>query len=378
MVLRETQLLEKLVACNTVNPPGNERALAVQIAAWAHGLGLSAELQELSEGRANLLVHIGKPGGKRLIFNGHLDTVPASDQWHTNPFQLSPTGDGWLAGLGSSDMKGGVACMMTAAEQLLQEGFPFQGELLLCFVADEECDDLGTRRFLRDMPKADGCVIGEPTDLHVCVAHRGVCRHRVTIEGRSCHASNPDDGVNAVEKMALFACEIPPLHCRLQQERHPILPPASVAVTTFHGGDKHNIIPQWCEAVLDWRTLPGQTEPVVRAELTSLLSRLSHNEQDFQYSLTEIVSVAAGELPVEHPFVKQCLTAAQGALNSPAFPQAFPACGEQALFLKAGIPTIFFGPGAIKQAHTVDESIQEQQLPLATAFYHALVQEMLG
>lgn len=380
MELRETQILRTLVGYPTVNPVGGELPCAKEIEAWARRLGLETELQPVGENRANVLVYAGSRSrsAKTLMLNGHLDVVPAEGRWEHEPFQLSSDGAGRLYGRGACDMKGGIACMMTALEQLLRENFSFGGTLLLCFVADEECDNLGVKRFLNEAPGVDACVIGEPTDLKLCIAHRGVCRHKITILGKSCHASRPDEGVNAVEKMAAFAVEVTRLNRRLQTGSHPVLPPATVAVTTFRGGEKHNVIPDRCEAVLDWRTLPEQNEPYVRGVLDGILASLSEEGKSFRYEIQTVISLDAGNLSADSPLVRSALSASQTAFGERAEVLAFPACGEQSILMKAGIPTLFFGPGNIRQAHTVDEYVREQDLPKATAFYKSIIKELLG
>lgn len=378
--MREAELLEKLVAFQSVNPPGNEEPLARWIAGWADKLGLKADLQAVAPSRANVIVSAGakRPGVRTLVLNGHLDVVPADGAWNGDPFLIRQQ-NGRLYGRGTCDMKGAVACMLTAVEELLAEGFRWKGCLMLVFVCDEESDNLGTHHLLGTPFTADACVIGEPTHLEVCVAHRGVCRHRVIISGRSGHASDPSSGVNAVEIMGAFTQEIVKLNHRLQREPpHPILPQSTVTVTVIHGGNKHNIIPSLCEAVLDWRTLPHQDEPYVRAALSEILERIKRRTARFTYELKTIIASEAGSLDADSDLALTALDVSRQVMGDNPSAVSFPACGEQALFLRSQIPTLFFGPGDIEQAHTSHEYVDICQLTLATAWYKEMIRKILG
>jgi len=374
-----TKLLKDIIAFNTVNPPGNELALAEYIRALGQNIGVEAELDVIDENRANALLHVAgkKPDAPSLMLNGHMDVVPATGDWKSEPFILEER-NGKLYGRGTSDMKGGIACMIAALEQLAEEKFEFGGDLYLLFSADEECNNLGIKHFLKNPRKADYCIIGEPTMLKFCVAHRGVCRHKVIIEGKSCHASNPDNGINSVAKMAYFVQEIDKLNDRLRSGKHQILPASTVAVTTIKGGEKHNIIPDYCEAVLDWRTLPEESEEYVRGELTAILNKLSDYGKLFKYRLELIIYLGAGNLDPADTLVKKSAKAYKASFGQEAFIEGFLACGEQSIFIGNGIKAMFCGPGDIAQAHTTDEYIEVDQLNKAVVLYKNIIKEILG
>lgn len=373
------KLLKDIIAFNTVNPPGNERALAEYIADMGRNMGAEAELDVIDETRANVLLHVaGKnSNAPSLMLNGHMDVVPATGEWKSDPLILDER-DGRVYGRGTSDMKGGIACMLSALLELAEEKYDFGGDLYLLFVADEECDNLGIKHFLQKPRKVDYCIIGEPTELKLCVAHRGVCRHKIIIEGKSCHASNPDNGINAVGKMAYFVQEIEKLNDRLRSGRHQVLPASTVAVTTIKGGEKHNIIPDYCEAVLDWRTLPEESEAYVRGELTAILDRLSDNAKLFKYRLELIIYLGAGNLDPADTLVQKAKEAYRSSFGQDAAVESFPACGEQSIFIRNGIKAMFCGPGDIAQAHSNDEYIEVKQLEDAVVLYKSIIKKILG
>jgi succinyl-diaminopimelate desuccinylase len=372
------KLLQEIIAINTVNPPGNERALAEFLYRKGIEAGMEARLQPIDENRANLILRIKgiKEGGKSLIFNGHLDVVPAVGKWTSPPFVLTKRNDR-LYGRGTCDMKGGLSCMFIAAERMLKRGFRFKGDLWLVFVADEECNNLGTNLFLKDPLKADCCVIGEPTGLDICYAHRGVFRPRVIIRGKSAHAAHPERGNNAIEKMAGFVIEVEKLKKTLLKQRNDPLSP-TVAVTAISGGDKYNIIPDYCEAVLDYRTSPKETEETVTETLSVILDRLSENRTLFDWEIQRIEKADAGYLSPNSDTVKILAKSFRRTFYQEPVVRTFTACGEQSIFLKANIPTVYCGPGDISQAHTTDEYCEYEQLKKAEIFYESIIQEFLG
>lgn len=370
---------KKLIAFNTSNPPGSELAAAQYIAETARLLGADAEVDAFDESRANVLIRVkgSDPSAPSLMLNGHLDVVPATGKWTDDPFVLTER-DGRFYGRGTSDMKSGIACMFAAFTRAMLEKIPLRGSLYLLFVADEECDNLGTRHFFEKSVKPDYCIIGEPTCMNLCTAHRGVCRHRVIIEGKSCHASHPENGVNAVEQMARFVLEITKLNREMGMTTHPLLGSSTVAVTTISGGEKHNIIPDRCEAVLDWRTLPGETEQSVRSRLDAILGNLSEGGRRFHYRLEKVIAIDAGNLDPGDRFVKMLQEVLRNLPGKEAEVSAFPATSEQSLYLQAGFKAILCGPGDIAQAHTADEYVEKRQLEEATAFYYDVIRKILG
>lgn len=371
-------LLGSLVAFDTSNPPGRELPLAEYLASICRPF-METRIIPVGEDRADVLMHVAgtDSSAPSLMLCGHLDVVPANGVWSTgNPFAIHRL-DGRIYGRGTSDMKGGIACMITAAKDLLNEGRRFRGDLYLLFVADEECLNRGTKAFLSEKPGIRYCVIGEPTMLELCIAHRGVSRYQVSIDGVSCHAGSPQNGVNAVEKMAEVVSKIVLLNHSLGEMPQSLLPPETVAVTKISGGDKYNVIPGHCEAVLDWRTLPGRTETERLDKMRTILDLLSHSNGTFQYGIETLIRLDGGMLKKDDPLVLTAAEAYRKCFHAEPRITGFPACCEQTLFLDSGIETLICGPGNIGQAHTVDEFIEEEQLERAVAFYRDLIEKAL-
>lgn len=364
-------LLSRMIACETVNPDGHEAALAELLRAELSMLGLNARVQAVSPGRANVIAEAGE-GARALLFNGHLDVVPAVGDWTSDPFVLTER-DGRLYGRGAADMKGPIAAMIAALRRVLAEG-TLPGRIKLAFTADEEVGTTGIRRFLNeDDDSYIGAVIGEPSEMQVAVAHKGLTRIRVTLRGRAAHASRPQAGVNAVDKAADALLRLRAVNAEMGKQTHPLLPPRTLTATMIAGGEKENIIPAGCSFVLDARTFPGDTYEDTAGQIARALDELKQSDPDFDYALERILCVRAGEQPASHPFTRVCLKARDEALRASSAPQRFEATCEQCFLLDAGIPTVVIGPGSIAQAHIVDEYVSLAQLEQGIAYYAHLM-----
>lgn len=362
-------ILEKLISFETVN--GNEAACAQWIAHLLDSLGMNVSLQDLGNARANVFARIGR--GHQLLLCGHLDVVPAQGAWTTPPFELVKE-NGFYFGRGCADMKGAIAAMISAARQFLVSDEPLQKGFALLFVADEEKDNLGTTSFLRkQIENIKYCVIGEPTDLQIAVAHKGVARFRITVHGKSTHSSIPHEGVNAIQGAALLVTAIGQEDNSLSQTQHRILPPPSLNVTVLHAGEQDNIIPGEASMIVDYRLLPGTSYNDALAKIEAIVGRVQSDHPAFGFSILKHAYCPGGEVSPDEYLVKKCCIIAEESLRGEFKPQAFPATCEQALFVNAGISTVICGPGNISQAHTVNEFLLESQLIKAEKLYSEMI-----
>lgn len=367
------ELLGRLIACNTVNPPGNEEALATLLCGELSALGMQTRLQAVSPGRANVIAQAG-PGKAALLLNGHLDVVPAIGGWQSNPFVMTERG-GLLYGRGAADMKGPIAAMIAAAKQVMASA-PLTGRLKLAFTADEEVGTSGIRRFLEEKDDYIGAVIGEPTEMQLAVTHKGLTRIRLHFTGKAVHASRPLSGVNAIDKAADALIALRGLNRELGRQKHPLLPPRTLTATMIQGGEKENILPGACSVFLDIRTLPGDTYDGIAGRVQATLDEVKRADPAFEYRMEKVLCVRAGEQPMNHPWTAACLSARDSAIAAPSRPMEFEATCEQCFLLDAGIPTVVIGPGSVKQAHIVDEYISLEQFAQGVAYYARLIADV--
>ena len=317
------ELLQNMIHMPTANPPGDEQALAEYLADYLKARGIQAWVQPVKENRANLCAALGTGKGPTLVFNGHLDVVPPGHGWQHDPY-LAVEEAGRIYGRGSCDMKGAVAAMIIAACQLKAEGFPFQGTLKLAFVADEECDNIGTHTFLDSSDgKADFAVVGEPSQMQICIAHKGVERFHVKCHGLATHASAPQRGRNAIMLAAKAVQAVEEYHWILQERHHPLVGTPSAVVTLIEGGQKDNVVPDLCSFVVDRRILPGEDQASALGELKEALKK-ALGEDAARVEVEPYLNLGAAEISAEDPFVRKAAGVWERCFNAPCQIQGFP------------------------------------------------------
>jgi succinyl-diaminopimelate desuccinylase len=375
-------LVQKLVRIPSENPPGDTRAVCEAIREELEPAGFEIEMVETTPGFANIVATYTFPKpGRTLIINGHVDVVPVgdtADQWTHDPVG-GEIADGKLYGRGSMDMKGQVAAALAAARGVATAGLPIGGKIVFTAVADEE---LGGKRgtgalIEEDKIHGDAVMVVEGSDGAIIIAHRGLCFVELTTHGRSTHASVPENGVNAVEKMvdALRACR----SLQLTHVPHPLLGTPSVAIgTTIRGGSKTNVVPDLCKASLDVRHIPGMSRETIlrdiQAHFTATLPAdarpdveiLHFGESGETSPDDEIVAVAAGAHEREFGQRPEVVGAA--------------AATDGWWFInRTKLPTIVaMGPGTLEGCHIVDENMPLDWLEQYTRVYADIIATYLA
>ncbi len=288
-------LLMDLLRFNTENPPGNSAPISAYIAEYLEQSGIPARLavapgdgSSASE-HHNLLWDLsgGRPG-RRLLFCGHSDVVPAGDlaRWEFPPY-IGDVHDGYVRGRGASDMKGGLAGIVFVSRLLAGVRDDLAGSLGLAVVDDEETGGHHGARWVLDqgLLQGDGCIIAEPSGpLNPTIGQKGSCWFSVTLHGTPAHGSlAPLAGDNAILKAAVVVQQLQKLHqmpvslpseivetvalskAFLADTREArlgeILDHVSVNVGIIHGGTKTNIVPDRCTIEVDTRVPLGSPIP---------------------------------------------------------------------------------------------------------------------
>lgn len=371
-------LTSKLVAHPSENPPGLEQGVAEWLATRLADspVGFDIEIAEVLPDRPNVVAHAGNPDRGRVLLMGHLDVVPADeDTWTSDPYEPEVR-NGRLYGRGSSDMKGAIAAMLVAAERYLDRADD-PGEVVLAFVADEEHGGAGAQALVEADIDADGAIIGEPTDMNVCTAIKGVARYEATVNGESCHSGQPDEGVDAIQGLAELLDRVATLDDELEATSHEVLAHEDITVTEVSGGVAPNVVADRATATIDWRFLPGTNEPGPFDErLRDTLNGLSVDNEVLDLNRT--VFARAGEIDPDHPLVRTILDAARDEGVSADLVGFNAATDARFLIHDADLPTVHFGPGSItKDAHTVDESVSVDELAMTAVVYGAALNRLL-
>jgi succinyl-diaminopimelate desuccinylase len=346
-----------MIAIRTSNPPGDELALAEWLAVRLQQIGMTTEIQLVSENRANCVGTVDFGPGPTVVLCTHLDVVPASKE---STWEGRVEG-GRLYGRGACDAKGPLAAMVAAAARLI-DGEGLTGRLVLAAVADEETDAQGALRFTRDLETADGVIIGEPTNNRPVLSSRGALRLAIDFAGEPSHSSTPDNGVNAVHAAARFIVVGENYHHELSKRGTA----ATHSATVIHGGTKLNIIPDACRVLVDRRLAPGETLDGALREIENLLVGLRSENGDLSWSISEAgVWLEPFDLPHDSGFGAKILTAVGDAAPGPMFPGGT----DAPHFIAKGVPAVILGPGSLDQAHSDDEWVELAELETAVDLY---------
>jgi acetylornithine deacetylase len=325
-------------------------------------------------GRPQLVARFaGAGGGRTLLLNGHVDVVVAGprETWSSDPFE-AVVRDGAVWGRGACDMKGGVACMVLAAETLAQLGVRPAGDLVVNTVTEEESTGAGGLVSARTL-RADAAIVPEPSGLAVWVACRGSLLPTIIVEGRAGHAGidphHPDRGgaVNAIEKAAYLVQAIRRLREKWAlRPRHPYLSPATCVPTVIGGGEWVVSYPARCRLDCHIEYLPDQTDELGRGsrvarEFENWISRAAAADPWLRDHPPRVewfpCDVPPAEISPEEPIVETML-GVERDLGRPGRLGGLDNWHDGAtLIVEAGIPAVCYGPGDIHLGHSADEHV---------------------
>jgi acetylornithine deacetylase len=340
-------LLARLVQTPSINPffdaaSQGEGAIATLVEAEAAALGMRTIRHEPEPGRASVVARLpGSGTGRSLLFYAHLDTVGISGM--SEPFS-GEIRNGRMHGRGSYDMKCGLAACLAAVRALRASGVALAGDLLIAAVADEEAASHGITDVLRTV-RADGAIVTEPTELELCVAHKGFAWIEIETLGRSAHGSRYQDGIDANMRMGRVISRLEQLERQLRSSTpHPLLGPPSLHVGLLHGGTGPSIYAARCTLQLEWRMLPEETESTVLAAIEAILAELHAEDETFGATVRATLVRPPCEVDEGDAIVTTVREAASAVLGSVPPLIGVPYWMDAALIAEAGIPVVAFGP----------------------------------
>jgi succinyl-diaminopimelate desuccinylase len=373
-------LLSKLVRTPSTNPPGDTRAVASVVTKYLEDAGIPVEVVSSDEARPSVIARIGDSTGSVLGFNSHLDTVGTGSraEWTRDPYSGEVAG-GRIWGRGAGDAKASGAAMCVAAKVLQQSRDSWSGGILLALVADEETGGQGSRFLLTNgHTDADAWVIGEMTGNRVAIVERGLIWLRIETYGHTAHASTPEKGVNAIDKMLDLLHRIrtelvPPMRATT----HPLTPPSSLNIGLIEGGIQPNVVADRCSVVLDRRLLPGERPEVFEGEVRRLLSELTERDSGFQARVETLLVGPSIETDPNDPLVL-AVRGASVELGIADEPIGFDQSCDGRFYAELGIPTVILGPGDAGLAHTAREHVVAGDLVVAVNLYAGLAKRYLS
>lgn len=324
----------------------------------------------------------GNKGGKSILFNSHIDVMPADevDEWTTPPFQPDIR-DGKMYGRGTADMKAGLMASAMAVKLIQDAGMELPGDVIITSVCDEEGGGNGSMQAVMRGLKADGVVNCENCDGKLMLAHMGWVFFKVEFEGKSCHSGGKKNGVNAIEKaikviQALNEME----HNWLLEYKHPLLPPPNLNIGVIEGGTAGSTVPDYCSFSTCVHYIPNMMShnQVIR-EFTEVVERTAKGDAWMADHMPKIMVYQAGngfEQKADHAFVETIRNAYQTQMGTELVIDGC-MCGNDARLWRniADCPTVIYGPGGLAQCHGIDEWVSVEDYLNVILVYAELILE---
>ncbi|MET0643298.1 MAG: M20/M25/M40 family metallo-hydrolase [Candidatus Binatia bacterium] len=390
---------EELVAMtvdlvNLYSPTGGEAAIGDYLAARLKELGMRVQIQEVEPGRNNIIGRLpGKRGNPSLLFSGHFDTSTTgreAEAWggsySTEDFgggQLqAAVANGWISGVGASNMKGAFSAYWVAVRALRRAGVELAGDILITGVVGEtekapidqytgaefRGGKTGSRYMVTHGVTADFAIIGEPTGMRLQIGETGYCFAKITVYGKSQHTWCKEFGIDPIEKMTRVIAALKAWEPVYQQRHpHPFMEPR-IGIGAIQGGYpyKPSKCPApFCNLYVDLRLVPGQSFIETKRELEGVLQELKAGDPDFRSEVQFYLMGNGYELERDAPVVK-AIEGAHGTVYgepvSYAAPSRYAVSSDAGPMFEYGIKGITYGPGGISAggSFTVYDPTQQQ------------------
>lgn len=329
--------------------------------------------------KANLYAVIGPQDRRGIALSGHTDVVPVEGQnWTVDPWRLNQK-DGLIYGRGTTDMKGFISVVLASVPNMVSA--ELRKPIHLCLSYDEEIGCLGIRSLLEYLSVQDNrpeaCFVGEPTDMEVVIGHKGKLATRCRVKGHACHSSLAPQGVNAVEFAAKVITFLSGMAKRKQQEG-PFddaydIPHTTIHTGVIHGGTMVNVVPEECEFLFEFRSLPADKPEDMLVEVQNFArDKLEPSMKEINPETGFLWEEDSRFPGLDTAVGAEIVKLAQQFSGSQSVKKV--AFGTEAGgFARTGIPAIVCGPGSIQQAHKPDEFVHPAQLVACEKFINNVI-----
>ena len=377
-------MLTELISLASINPMGDEigkedAACEADVAQYVYDfikkLGLEPIVQQTSlAGRRNIGAMLYRGGQcKTVVLQTHMDTVGINGKEELlKPF----VSGGRVYGRGACDDKGALACMLAALEGGAAELEQVKNNIIVMAVADEEYRGRGSYALIEQEPtrSADFGIVGEPTECAIVNGYKGIARWAIEVRGKACHSSKPDDGINAIYRMSEIIRGIRGYEKEISSHEDELLGRETISVGKISGGTAVNVVPDTCTIVIDRRTT-RKTDP--GREMETLEKYLRANGIDFEFQSAALspsfkATIIGEEQPGMRMLKKVC-----GETGNTEKCRCVSFGSDAYRMNKAGIPTVLWGPGSIRNAHSDGEFVEIGELVRAVDFYRAVMRAEL-
>ncbi len=351
---RLIRLTQRILGFNSENPPGNELELSRFIEKDMRNLGLSMKIKSFAKNRPNVIAVLKgtlprvQAQKQSILITPHFDTVPIGEGWSKSPYGKDIVGDK-IYGRGASDDKGNTAVCMEVMRSLVEDGVKFKHDLIMAATVDEETgSQKGIVPLLNEgILKPGYALILDSDEYNAIVVQKGLLHCRIQIFGKKAHGAYNWRGVNAIEIAAAIIVELKAM--KTVYKKHPLLRGPTLNIGTIRGGDKVNMVADFCEFSVDLRLLPGMSHQELFQKLRTVVAahakRFKIETDDRQHSY---------EISPEHPFVKMYLEELRRKRIRAGL-KGSEGATVMTFFQKHKIPAFATGFGASGTAHATDE-----------------------
>ena len=363
---RLIRLTQKLIRIDSQNPPGNEVMIAKFVKDYLEKLGLKTRIYEFKKKRSNVVAVLnGRDKKHSLLITPHLDTVPSGKNWHFNPFS-GTIRRGRIYGLGATDCKGNLSSGLEAINSIIEDGAVLDYNLVFAATADEESGSkLGLIPLLdKGILHPDAAVVLDADDFDIIITQKGLIHLKIEIQGKKAHGAYPWRGINAID-IAIDILKRLKAHKFTQPQRagagftytkNKYLKPPTLNIGTIKGGDKVNVVADWCEFELDLRFLPGMP---VRKILEDIKGIIKTQVKNFKLEIQGIQKPY--RINEKHHLVYHLTKAMKKANIKPKI-KGSEGATVITFFQDKGIPAIATGFGCEGCGHIRDEYVKIDNL----------------
>jgi succinyl-diaminopimelate desuccinylase len=407
-----TQELIRIPSVRSQKEGSNEEKVAFFLSHLLEEMGLDVVVEEVEPGSPNVIAVLqGESDGPCLMFECHTDVVTEGDasEWKYGPYEGRLVGNR-IYGRGACDTKGNLAAAIKAVQAISQSGIPFKGRILLGILVDEEGMMSGVKHFIRQgwANGVNAAIICEPVDNHLCITQKGALRAELLTIGKMSHGAMPLAGLNPIPPMVSILEKIRQLE-EEEIERlgkdvflgYPSITP-TVLQAPVKGEPQLNVVPYQCRALLDIRTVPGQSHEALKKQLEEIVSQeersvnasldsgpLKEIRETLEKNLSKGMSFQS-KLNVfeDRPWTKtsreeSIVRAVSKAIRSvtgeePTYGGVPGATDGTFLSAWAGIPIVTIGAGKWMIPHQKDEWVSVEELELTANIYAASALEFLN
>ena len=349
-------LTRRLIQINSQNPPGDELRIARYVNNYLKKLGLKTKIYEFKKRRSNVIAHLaGKNKKYSLLITPHLDTVPCGLSWHFNPLLGKRSGDR-IYGLGATDCKGNLATALEVINSLVEEKAILDYNLVFAATSDEESGSHAGLIPLLDkgILKPEAAVVLDSDEFGIVITQKGLMHLKVKIEGKKAHGAYPWRGINAIDIAVEILKEIK--EHKFVYLKNKYLKAPTINIGTIRGGDKVNIVADWCEFELDFRFLPDMPERLLLKELKNIMQKHAQ-----KFSLEIEAMQKPYRIKKNHNLIK-CLSQAEKKFKIKPQIKGSEGATTITFFQNKNIPAIATGFGSSGCAHTADEYVKISNL----------------